>query len=317
MSKIIRLTPEDIAQYTKEFTESLISTKCPDGKISYSKILGAFNRKAKIFFSDLAWIKMTSLVREFANEVAWHGVATRGSDETKDEYYITDILVYPQEVSDATVDMDTTKYANWLMENAEDERFYSIAMQGHSHVNMGVTPSGTDLKHQGDILDQLTDDMFYIFMIYNKKGEKNIKIYDLKKNVLFETSDIEVGIIDGVYGLDSFIKDAKKMVTERRYAGCQYYQSPSKNTSTNDVPSTVPKTNTTSVKNTAQESKSNTDDKNNTTKTSSPAPISTQTVQKTDKKRKGRRKKDKQTTKVDIPYGDLRPPYYEDYQYYD
>lgn len=214
MSKIIKLTPEYIEECTSEFTQVLSSAKCADGKISYSKSFGSIDRKAKLYFTDLAWMKMQALIREFDKEVAWHGIAFRVSDES-DEYCVTDIVVYPQEVSGTTVEMDTEKYAEWIEENIEDERFCNIRMQGHSHVYMTVSPSSVDLGHQEAILDQLTDDMFYIFVIWNKKGDSNIKIYDLKKNVLFENGDIDVSILADGYGIASFVSDAKVKVKEK------------------------------------------------------------------------------------------------------
>lgn len=211
MSKLIKLTPEYIAECTKEFQEKLNSGKFPDGRISYSKTLGSVTKRAKLYFTEIAWLKMQLLIKEFDKEVAWHGVAKRGDDKSKDEYYITDILVYPQEVSGASVEMDVDKYDEWLRENFDDERFFNIAMQGHSHVRMGTTPSSVDLGHQEAILNQLTDDMFYIFVIWNKLDSRNIKIYDLAKNVLFETADIDVEV------LGDFLKDAKNMVKEKTY----------------------------------------------------------------------------------------------------
>ena len=83
----------------------------------------------------------------------------------------------------------------WLM-NHEDDVFNNIRMQGHSHVNMGVTPSGVDNSLYERILEQLDDEMFYIFLIYNKKGDKTFKIYDLAKNILFETGDVTVKVLD-------------------------------------------------------------------------------------------------------------------------
>lgn len=222
MSKIIKLTPEYIEECKKEFEEALTSAKVADGKVSFSKILSAEDRKATVYFTEMAWTKMQSLIREFDKEVAWHGVAYRGDDPEIDDYYITDILVYPQEVSGASVEMDVSKYADWLTENFEDERFNNIRMQGHSHVNMGVTPSGVDLTHQEAILDQLTDSMFYIFMIWNKSKANNIKIYDMEKNVLFEDKDITYEVLSDGYGIENFIKDAKSMVKERAYQTTGY-----------------------------------------------------------------------------------------------
>ena len=211
MSKVIKLTPQYIEECTQEFKNSLISGKFSDGKISYNKVLDSVHNKAKLIFTEVAWLKMQTLVKEFNKEVAWHGVAHRGEDETKAEYYVTDILVYPQKTSGAYVDMDVEGYDKWIRDNYEDERFFNIAMQGHSHVNMPTNPSGTDLSHQETILEQLTDDMFYIFVIWNKSDSRNIRIYDLAKNVLFETADVDVE----VQNLADFIKEAKNMVKDR------------------------------------------------------------------------------------------------------
>lgn len=217
MSKIIKLTPQYIEECKKEFEETLISSKIADGKISFNKTIGTVDRKATVYFTEMAWMKMQALIRDFDKEIAWHGVASRGEDIEKDEYYITDILVYPQEVSGASVEMDVDKYDEWLRDNYEDERFNSIRMQGHSHVNMSVSPSGVDLTHQEAILDQLTDKMFYIFMIWNKSKANNIKIYDMAKNVLFEDKDVRYEVLNDGYGIDEFVKDAKSMVKEHGY----------------------------------------------------------------------------------------------------
>jgi len=216
MAKIIKLTPNYIEEVRKAFEEALSSTKLSDGKINFTKTFGTSKRDATVYFTELAWLKMQTLIREFDKEVAWHGVAMRGEDPSKDEYYITDILVYPQEVTGATVNTDQEKYQMWLMEH-EDDVFNNIRMQGHSHVNMGTTPSSVDTSLYDRILDQLDDDMFYIFMIWNKKGEKTIKIYDLAKNVLFETQDCTVKILDDGTGIEQFLKNAKSMVKDKVY----------------------------------------------------------------------------------------------------
>ncbi len=214
MSKVIKLTTEQIQECRKDFDMALCTMKLADGKISFNKTITCPNEKATLYFDPIAWRKMQTLIKEFDKEVAWHGVAYRGEDETKNEYYINDILVYPQKVTGATVNTDQEKYEMWLMQH-EDEVFNNIRMQGHSHVNMSVSPSGVDETHQSKILDQLEDDMFYIFLIWNKSGAKFIKIYDLKKNILFETSDTTVEILDDGSGVDEFLADAKKMVDDK------------------------------------------------------------------------------------------------------
>lgn len=211
MSKYIKITQEEKTKFMSELEKILDVGKFPDGKINISKDIGTIDRKATIYFTENAWHKMQTLIREFSTEVGWHGIATRGENPDTDEYYVTDILVYPQEVSGTTVTPDQVKYQTWLMQH-DDDVFNNIRMQGHSHVNMGTTPSAVDLTFYESILAQLDNTMFYIFMIWNKSGSKTVKLYDLAKNVLFETLDVTIKVIDDENGLNKFLAEAKDKV---------------------------------------------------------------------------------------------------------
>ena len=220
MAKIIKITAEYIEQCKQEFATALKSYKLSDGKLTYSKSFTASDRKAKVYFTSEAWEKMQALINGFDKEVAWHGLAYRGDG---DDYYITDILVYPQEVTGSTVNTDQEKYQTWLMQH-DDEVFNNIRMQGHSHVNMSTGPSSVDDSLYERILDQLSDSMFYIFLIYNKRGEKTFKIYDLAKNILFETGDVTVEVLPDnseqtVVSPDGMTEDEHNAVVEflRKY----------------------------------------------------------------------------------------------------
>lgn len=216
-AKPIKLTADLIRQAVIEFSEAVSAMKMADGKVSYNKNFTYKDaEKAKILFTPTAYAKMISLLMAFDSEVAWHGVGRRLEDVGS--FLISDILVYPQTVSGTTVEMDTEEYATWIMDNDEDDRFYNIIMQGHSHVRMGTSPSAVDKTHQEEILEQLSDDKFYIFMIWNKRLEHYTKIFDLKNNILYEDSDVVYGISDDDCDLDEFIKDAKKMVVEKKYS---------------------------------------------------------------------------------------------------
>ena len=221
MAKIIKLTPEYLEEVKRDFEESLAGLKIADGKINFTKSFASINSKATVYFTEKAWQKQQALIREFSTEVGWHGVAFRGEDPDKNEYTITDILVYPQEVTGATVTTDQKKYQEWLMSH-DDEVFNNIRMQGHSHVNMSTSPSGVDNSLYERILDQMEGSMFYIFLIYNKRGEKTYKIYDLDKNILFETADVTVKILGDGFDMDQFIRDAKGKVEEKKYTASQY-----------------------------------------------------------------------------------------------
>lgn len=215
MSKIIKMTSQNLDELRRDFEEALKGVKLSDGKINFTKTFGSIQRKATLYFTELAYLKMLTLVREFDKEVAWHGIAKR-HDTEEDAYVISDILVYPQEVTGATVNTDQEKYQMWLMSH-EDDVFDNIRMQGHSHVNMGTTPSTVDTSLYERLLDQLDDTMFYIFLIWNKRNEKTIKIYDLAKNVLFETADVTVSLIEDGTGMEKFLNTAKEMVQDKKY----------------------------------------------------------------------------------------------------
>lgn len=217
MSKPIKMTQKYLDECRQDFEKALQLAKLADGKLNFTKTFTCGSHKAVVYFTPEAWAKMVMLVKEFDKEVAWHGVARRMDDESKDEYVISDILVYPQSVTGATVEMDTEDYAQWIMDNIEDERFNEIHMQGHSHVNMAPNPSSVDLTHQEEILNMLGDEDFYIFMIWNKSFVSNTKVYDMKKNILFENSDVTVKIIGGTEDLDEFMKAAKEMVKTKSY----------------------------------------------------------------------------------------------------
>lgn len=228
MAKLIKMTPEYIQScrddFQKEFERAISNLKTSDGKLQFSRTIGQVNRKATVLFSAKAYLKMTTLIRDFGDEVAWHGIAYRSEDETKDIYHIEDILVYPQVVTGATVNTDQEKYQTWLMAQSDDV-FNNIRFQGHSHVNMGVSPSSVDTTHQEKIIEQLEDDMFYIFMIWNKRHDVFTKIYDMKKNIMFESTDVTVDVeIDGQL-MSEFMRGAKAIVEKRAYQSTTAYPS--------------------------------------------------------------------------------------------
>ena len=147
--------------------------------------------KPWVFFTNDAYLKMRSLVTTCKEEIAWHGVVRKAS---LSEYYIEDILVYPQTVTGVTVTSDQQAYSEWLYAH-EDEVFNNLRLQGHSHVNMGTTPSGVDNALYEAILSQITDNDYYIFLITNKSGDVNIWIYDMAQNIIFEKEDITVRVL--------------------------------------------------------------------------------------------------------------------------
>ncbi len=156
---------------------------------SYKKVFDDFQKgfhKAEIHFSETAWYKILYLVAECSDEVAWDGFVKRRDGEFG-VFDVLDIIVYPQKVTGATVTTDDEEYINWL-NSLNDEEFATRRFNGHSHVNMGVTPSGVDMTYRDQSLKNVKD--FFIFAIFNKKTEVNIEIYDVENNIYYKNEDI-------------------------------------------------------------------------------------------------------------------------------
>lgn len=218
MSKPIKLTDELLKKLQEEFTENLKKMKMFDGEIKYTKKLkwsSGENDKATVIFYPLAYAKMIMLIQSFSEEVAWHGICGRDADNST-VFYIKDIIVYPQVVTTGTVNTDQEEYQEWLF-GLDDHYFENNRMQGHSHVNFSTSPSTVDEAHQEAILANVPDDDYYIFMIWNKKNEHTVKIYDLKTNTLYEDNDIVIKIGDKNDSMDDFLNNAKKIVRRRTY----------------------------------------------------------------------------------------------------
>lgn len=217
MSKPIKLTQEIINREIEKFKESILNMKMFDGKITYSSDTFTYgDDEIKIIFSVTAYTKMKALVQNYDTEVAWHGIVERDEDDPH-IFRITDILVYPQYVSGGTVNTDQIPYQNWLQKELPFGTVNKIRMQGHSHVNFSTTPSGVDLAHQSQIVDMLGDDDYYIFIIWNKRDERTIKVFDLKENTLYENKDIKLLVGDYELDITAFLTDAKTKTKRESY----------------------------------------------------------------------------------------------------
>lgn len=207
MSRQIIPDATNIESIIKKVRNLLSVPQATDGKVNISfKLEDNLNDEATVIFSDKAYAKMIALVSMFDSEVAWHGTVERKDNNT---FLIKDIFVYPQQVTGVTVTTDQEEYSQWLY-GLDDETFNSLKFQAHSHVNMGVSPSSTDISDQEKIVKQLESDMFYIFMIINKKNDIYISIYDYLNNIHYGTDDVYIRTESD--DIMSFIEEAFDLV---------------------------------------------------------------------------------------------------------
>ena len=180
-------------------------------------------RKATLLFMPKAWIKMRALVDTFNSEVQWHGLVERKNANT---FVVNDVLIFPHEVTGTTVVSDQAEYEKWI-NDLDDKTFNACRFHGHSHVNMGVTPSGTDMTYRHNVLDNFglpnkQTDLFYIFLITNKREDMSAEIYDLQNNALYSTDEISIEVVLDDDRLAEFVSEAKSCVKEAHYSEYPY-----------------------------------------------------------------------------------------------
>lgn len=177
--------------------------------------------------------KMDLLVKLSDKELAWHGFIDRKSES---EFFWYDIILYPQYVTAATVTSEADEYAQWIIKQMEFDNFEDMRLHGHSHVNMGCTPSTVDTNYRKELIVNLTSEDYYIFIIVNKRGDYHVEIYDFKSGILFETSDITViigtpkDIEEAATWAETVIKNniKEKFAQWTNYYGYQYPSTTSK-----------------------------------------------------------------------------------------
>lgn len=183
----MRLTNKQIQEILSNIRKDLKISKTISTSMAYTLQMPKYENKekAKLIIKQEAYAKLTALVDQCSKEIAWHGIV----EKQDNVYTITDILVFPQTVTGTTVTSDETEYSMWIA-NQPDAVFNKIRFHGHSHVNMGTSPSGIDTQYQENILRNLKD--FYIFAIFNKKGDSWCAIYDVESNIAYDNKDIEL-----------------------------------------------------------------------------------------------------------------------------
>lgn len=121
------------------------------------------------------------LVHKCPDEVGWLGTVQTLANG---DFLIDQIFVPKQTVCATETDIDTTamgELAEELFNMNKDPS--TLIYWGHSHVNMGVTPSGQD---ETQIAEYLEDCPRFIRGIYNKRGDSKVDVYDVTNRVIHQ-----------------------------------------------------------------------------------------------------------------------------------
>lgn len=206
-----KITDEKHSELMKKFSDYLKSVSMTTNSFSFSYSAPDEKNKDKVMvtFTMKAYIKMRDLVDRYASEVGWFGFIDKLSDL---EYRITDICVYPQLVTGATVKETNEPWDDDMPIDQIRRRHF----HGHSHVNMMPSPSGTDINHRRDQMELVKSDSFYLFLITNKSCAWTAALFDLANNTVYDTDDIllDVDLGDGEM-LSDFVEESRQRIKQQ------------------------------------------------------------------------------------------------------
>ena len=155
--------------------------RSPDTKITVMP-----QRVPHVLIDKEALQKMFIFTDECSDEIGWLGTATR------EGHLITihDVFLFAQEVHATTTEITTAgleEFANEVLQMPNGMDIWnSMKVWGHSHVNMGITPSGQDDKQMDEFKDVGHD--WFIRIICNKKGEFCVDVYDYANGLVFKNA---------------------------------------------------------------------------------------------------------------------------------
>jgi hypothetical protein len=169
-----------------------------------------------IWVMPLALEKMGYYVKNCAKEIGWLGTVER----IENIFVIHDVFLFHQEVNAATCEISPASMADFITEqiiaNPEIgmEIANSLKLWGHSHVNMGVSPSGQDEQQARKFKD---GNEYFIRVIANKSGEMEFALFDFLRGITF--SDVKWAVYNSYsVELEEAIKtEIAEKVKEKTY----------------------------------------------------------------------------------------------------
>jgi len=130
----------------------------------------------RVLISRLAYNKMWHFVDLADGEVGWLGTVTK----VENDFLIEEIFLFKQEVAATTTEISAdglAEVAQELIESRPDgvEVCNNLRFWGHSHVNMGTSPSAQDETQMETFRE--SDHPYFIRGILNKNGRMEFTIY--------------------------------------------------------------------------------------------------------------------------------------------
>jgi hypothetical protein len=161
----------------------------------------------RVFYTQEVAAMIQYLVEKCTKEVGWLGAV----EKIDNDYLIHRIFIPEQTVSGAETDISRDAMAALYME-LMDEGFDTgtLIYWGHSHVEMGVSPSNQDETQIGEYLE--TNPVF-IRSIHNKRGAQKVDVFDTEQGFVFQcvSASVHYALNDATKAeLDTAIRDKVK-----------------------------------------------------------------------------------------------------------
>lgn len=174
-----KFEPDIVKHYKKDKYEELVSNM-------YSYV-----NKPVIFMTEEVSEDIAAIVKLVSDEVGWYCCVKKIPDT--ENYMLYKTLVPAQEVNGATCELTAKGQSDMMvkmMEDGQDDLLNDMKFWGHSHINMGVSPSGQDDIQIRELCKNSED--FFIRGIFNKKGDFRIDIYDIENKMITRDARVEI-----------------------------------------------------------------------------------------------------------------------------
>ncbi len=146
----------------------------------------------RVMYTPEVWDELWFIVKTCPKEVGWLGLVDKVG--ASNDYLVTEIFVPKQLVTGSETEISDAAgggYGELIMQLLDENKDTGkLLYWGHSHVDMGVSPSGQDENQVEEYL--LNNIPFFIRGIYNKKGAARVDVYDCAAGLVHQWVDNHV-----------------------------------------------------------------------------------------------------------------------------
>ena len=175
---------KQVNDFTKKHVSAFVETTCALEPRTTQLFEYDFPNPPAVFYTDEVFAQINYLVQKVGTEVGWLGLVDKLKDNN---YLVTKIYIPKQEVSGVETDIDSDAMAELALEIDDDGKDPGkLLYWGHSHVNMGVSPSGQDEVQIEEFISVEPPPKFFIRGIYNKRGQSKVDVYDIQQNCVHQ-----------------------------------------------------------------------------------------------------------------------------------